>query len=606
MVDPSIPALGWSLIHFLWEGTIVAIIVAIAMRALARRTAETRYAFASLSLLAMGALPIFTYFRVRAHASGFTTLGQTIVSHPAQIRSTGQAPLPLTLDAMLPVLVSVWAVGVIFLSVRMLGGLLQVERLKRKLSVPAPDAWLLRLTELKARLGVRRFVDLRESVSIAAPAAMGIFRATIIVPASVFLNLPGEQIEALILHEIAHVRRHDYLINMLQTVVETLLFYHPAVWFVSRIVRIERENCCDDLAVQALGNRLLYARALTNLEEWRHQSALPVMSATGGTLMHRISRIINPTPTVARRSSVWAIVATAVISTSVAGTVLAQTAARKNPSKAKPATHRSYRKGVIKYGVKFAGSKVRSKTTTAIPVSPGTANPPMIAASARPAGAPPVAAGGFSTGVSSAPAPLFTGAPGIQGAASGAGFAGALPGGVSVASAPAAAASGGFGGSVSAAAMPKVAASGGFGGGVATGAAPRSIRAATSSADAVSTGAAVGGVQKAHAATNAGSATADSVNPASSAHSTADVKFEGGRVSVTARETDFAQLVIDIADGAEISVVIPKGQYGRVNLVLKNQGALTAIEAICKAIGVTYRMERDIMYITPADRPEGN
>ena len=107
---------------------------------------------------------------------------------------------------------------------------------------------------------------MRESAHVLAPAAMGVFRSTIIVPASLLARLPADQLEAVLLHELAHIRRHDYVVNLVQSVVETVLFYHPAVWYVSQTVRAERENCCDDFAVRALGNPILYARALSNLE----------------------------------------------------------------------------------------------------------------------------------------------------------------------------------------------------------------------------------------------------------------------------------------------------------------------------------------------------
>src|SRR5205814_4150217 len=122
------------------------------------------------------------------------------------------------------------------------------------------------------------------------PAVVGWVRPIVLVPASVFTGLTAEQIEALLAHELAHVRRHDYLINLLQTVTETLFFYHPAVWWVSRAIRNERENCCDDLAVEICGNTLAYVRALTDLEQMRQGMPRLAMAADGGSLLSRVQR----------------------------------------------------------------------------------------------------------------------------------------------------------------------------------------------------------------------------------------------------------------------------------------------------------------------------
>lgn len=150
-----------------------------------------------------------------------------------------------------------------------------------------------KLRELARRMGIARVVELVESSAVTVPAVIGWLRPVILVPASALAGLSPQQLEAILAHELAHVRRHDYLVNLLQTVVETLLFYHPAVWWVSAQVRRERENCCDDLAVAVCGDRLGYARALANLEGLRSPSPRLALAADGGSLVDRVRRLVG-------------------------------------------------------------------------------------------------------------------------------------------------------------------------------------------------------------------------------------------------------------------------------------------------------------------------
>jgi hypothetical protein len=155
------------------------------------------------------------------------------------------------------------------------------------------------------RLSITRQVKLLESTIVRVPTAIGAFRPVILFPASVFTGLPSRGLEALIAHELAHVRRHDYLVNLLQTMTETLLFYHPAVWWVSARVRADREQCCDDLAIAATGDARTYARALMRLEEMRGGRPTLAVAAAGGNLWKRIVRLLTQAPASVERPSGW-------------------------------------------------------------------------------------------------------------------------------------------------------------------------------------------------------------------------------------------------------------------------------------------------------------
>ena len=201
-----------------------------------------------------------------------------------------------TIERMLPSLVTLWIVGLCFCSVRLLGGLAIVARLRRQYTEPASHEWQQRLAALARRMRVRGrdAISLRVSVNIRTAAVIGWLRPVILVPASALSGLAPQQMEAVLAHELAHIRRHDYLVNLLQSVVETLFFYHPAVWYLSKRVRLERENCCDDDAVAVVGDPLTYAAALTDLELLRQGVPTLAMAANGGSLLRRVQRLLQP------------------------------------------------------------------------------------------------------------------------------------------------------------------------------------------------------------------------------------------------------------------------------------------------------------------------
>ena len=301
--------LGWALFHFLWQGTLVAAVLAALGVVLARRSPAVRYAVACGALATMLALPAATAWSIAVRGTrhsgvspGQAPTAAGAVSTPAISVGNGVAEglLPDTLrsgvEAFRPWALLVWFAGVLFLSIRFLGGLRTANRLTRRGTRPAEAEWQEMLERLAARLAVTRPVRLLQSAVVKVPTAIGAFRPAILVPASVFTGLPARGLEALIAHELAHVRRHDYLVNLIQTAAETLLFYHPAVWWVSSRIRAEREQCCDDLAIAATGDARSYARALVRLEEMRGAAPMLAVAAGGGNLWRRVLRLLSEAP----------------------------------------------------------------------------------------------------------------------------------------------------------------------------------------------------------------------------------------------------------------------------------------------------------------------
>src|SRR5258708_25411516 len=193
----------------------------------------------------------------------------------------------------LPTIVLTWAIGVLLLSVRLLFGWIRAHEMAKRNAVPAGRDWQRAASRLAEALNLRRGVTLLESAAVEVPTVIGFLRPVILLPMATLSGLSTDQIEMILAHELAHIRRHDFLINLLQAVVETLLFYHPAVWWISHSVRVEREHCCDDMAVAVCGNALQYARALTRLEELRVDPAHAFIAANRGPLLSRIRRLIR-------------------------------------------------------------------------------------------------------------------------------------------------------------------------------------------------------------------------------------------------------------------------------------------------------------------------
>src|SRR5262245_26181404 len=319
-----IEVLGWTLIHFTWQGTLVALSLAGVLRLLRGSSTNMRYAAACVALLLMSSLPLFTITIISLSTPGKTVSGSppqfvaqpasqpqpveiepTIVPTQADIASAPPQPRlfirPVNITPLLPWMILLWLMAVVFCSLRLVGGWLYTQRLKSCGTRPLEEGWEQTIRRLCDRLRAPRPARLLESTLVKVPMVIGWLRPVILLPAGVLTGLTPQQLEAIIAHELAHIRRHDYLINLLQTVVETLLFYHPAVWWVSRRIRQEREHCCDDLAVAVCGDALTYARALLEMEKIRAAGPQLAMAANGGLLMNRIRRLVGAQPKHANR-----------------------------------------------------------------------------------------------------------------------------------------------------------------------------------------------------------------------------------------------------------------------------------------------------------------
>jgi uncharacterized protein (TIGR03435 family) len=300
-IHPILEALGWALLHFIWQGALLALLLLVFQTLARRSSAELRYAAGCIAMSLMVAVFAATVFQ------HFPTAPTPVIRNPLTARLP-MNPAPAGRPALAsppPIgplttgppdwIACLWLLGVATLSAYTAMGLARVQRLKHQAVEPL---CVQSFASLQRRLGVSRVVRLYTSALAEAPAVIGWLRPYILLPVTALTGLSESQLRAILAHELAHIRRRDYLVNLLQTAVETLLFYHPAVWWVGRQIRQEREHCCDDIAVSVCGDPVEYASALAQMEEIRTripESTLPepALAATGGDLLSRIRRLLG-------------------------------------------------------------------------------------------------------------------------------------------------------------------------------------------------------------------------------------------------------------------------------------------------------------------------
>ena len=285
-------ALSMALLHFIWQGTAVGVVWSLLMRVLAKSSANSRYLVSCIVLAALALAPVITF------AFEWHTADVPMQTSVDTFRSSTFSPgpehitLPQTLGVSLESwILPLWAAGVLVFTLRLAWAGGHASSLRRRGTKAEPPLESI-MAGLAERLGVRQKLLVLMSSVAEVPSVVGWIRPVILLPAAVVTGLTRQQLESLLAHELAHIRRYDYFVNILQMVIETFLFYHPAVWLVSERIRDERELCCDDLAVRSCGDALSYARALAQLEKLRAPATSLVMGSTNGPVYNRIQRLL--------------------------------------------------------------------------------------------------------------------------------------------------------------------------------------------------------------------------------------------------------------------------------------------------------------------------
>ena len=346
--DVLVHRIGWLLVHSVWQFALIAVLLAVLLRLLRGASAGTRYVIALVGWGAMLIAPLVTWPMLPAPETGTaaaivatepiaeSTVGVppsggflyedafpasagtptvTPVGGPPTGGQISRAAIPAVAGTPAPEptwsesfnaliapwlnsLVVIWCVGMCLFAARSAHGWYVVRRLLRHDIASVPDEYTSLLARVARQVGIQYRVRLLQSPHIDVPVAIGWLRPVVLLPVCVVTGFSPQQLEAILAHELAHIRRHDYLINLLQNLSETVFFYHPALWWASTVVRREREHCCDELAARALGNRAEYGRALLALEELRGATPAFAVGAKTGSLLDRIRRLaqLEPTP----------------------------------------------------------------------------------------------------------------------------------------------------------------------------------------------------------------------------------------------------------------------------------------------------------------------
>lgn len=302
--DAFVRAIGWTLVHSLWQGAAAALLLFGLLYRL--QTAQQRYRAAYSMLLAMMAAAALTFMCVYQPlpdgVDNFIAVEGDAVSDTyfigiQAIETDLWQHLSGWLEVHHPLIVAVWLLGFVFFLLRFAGGLWQVRRLSRRGIIAIDVHWEEKMADLGARLGMTRPVRLLESALVHAPLTIGWLKPLVLLPVGLVNRLSPAEVEAILAHELAHIARRDWLFNLVQAFIETLFYYHPAVWWISQVVCHERENCCDDDALAATGNRLAFAKALVQVQEMANIKPALALGIQGAArrplLLERIRRILN-------------------------------------------------------------------------------------------------------------------------------------------------------------------------------------------------------------------------------------------------------------------------------------------------------------------------
>jgi bla regulator protein blaR1 len=289
--DPIASALGWTLIHSIWQAALTALALALVTPLLKNHSSQTRYLISISSLGFLLVLSLITFCKYYSSPVELAQVYPEATGSAFTFTSVGgQGSSGFSLSGFINsnafLIVNIWITGVLLFTIRMLGGWLYLQRvLKIQITAIAPE-WQDKVKEIQQKINLKKYISIAES---------GHIKPLILLPVGAVSGLSPRQIEAVIAHEIAHISRNDFLVNIVQSLAEILFFFNPAFWWISKVVRRERENCCDDLAIEICNDSLVLAQALTALEEIRIKNPGLALAFTGNDgLLNRILRLVNP------------------------------------------------------------------------------------------------------------------------------------------------------------------------------------------------------------------------------------------------------------------------------------------------------------------------
>jgi bla regulator protein blaR1 len=306
--EELIRAIGWTIFHSLWQGAMIAVLLSGVLLVTGKKSAQLRYNYSFAALVLIFLFSLATFIQVydtsgKTASPEFGTISGNIISSQTLTEAVSAGSSDTNLSFLqviefyfsqnISVIVALWLLGFVLFSMRFIGGVLYVQRLRTIGIKPLNEFWYNRLEELSNSIGIKQFVEIYESVKVKAPVTMGYLKPVILLPLGMLTGLPQEQVEAIIIHELAHIKRYDFILNLIQTLIETIFFYHPVVWWVTSTINTERENCCDDSTLKYCGGSLVYFKALYNLQQIcseENELALAVIGKKN-QLFRRINRM---------------------------------------------------------------------------------------------------------------------------------------------------------------------------------------------------------------------------------------------------------------------------------------------------------------------------
>ena len=310
--EELINAIGWTIFHSIWQGIIIAIILGTILLLTGKKSARLRYNISVAALIIMFILSAITFFNTYDRSNSSSPENLVIINSGNEDVTTQSSvytsvfektnfDLPDFIKAFfnehITFIVSAWVIGFLFFSFRFAGGLLFVQRLKSSGLKNIDSFWLNKLHQFEDKIKIKQAVQIFESARVRVPIAIGYIKPIILLPFGLLTGLPSDQVEAILIHELAHIKRYDFLVNLFQSFVETVLFYHPVIWWISSTINSERENCCDDIAVKICGDPLSYSKALYNIQQINEKESALVMALVGknNQLYRRIKRMNTKT-----------------------------------------------------------------------------------------------------------------------------------------------------------------------------------------------------------------------------------------------------------------------------------------------------------------------
>lgn len=279
--EEFIRAIGWTIFHSIWQGALIAILLFGILFLTKTNNSRLRYILSALALFFFFGISAITFTQVyNSNKEVSSLLSETSIGSSTSsnvLHETAPSGNNTNLDYIaiiksyfvrqMPLIVTLWLFGFLVFSLRFVGGVLYVQKLRNEGIKTLENSWIHRLRELSGIFGLNKLVQIFESSKVKSPITIGYLKPIILLPIGMISGLPKDQVEAIIIHELAHIKRYDFLINLFQAFIETIFFYHPAVWWISSTIKSERENCCDDLTLELCGGSLLYFKALYNLQQ---------------------------------------------------------------------------------------------------------------------------------------------------------------------------------------------------------------------------------------------------------------------------------------------------------------------------------------------------